>query len=188
MKNKSTISTKKTLQNFTPKKKVSPSSPPVSPKPMISPLQQKFNKLLTLKGTEYDELYNEVKDSMSEIGKTILRDRNFLLIQEELLKYIKNNQKGLPTVSLLSTLTKLSRVTVTKHLKEMLSVELEEDRKLQHKYLFDAILTNVGRKAMNGDLKSSKLYLDTILRLEEKDTIKMYVQNQQNNILFSNEK
>lgn len=174
----------KTLQNFTTKKE---KGHPID-QPTGDAFTLKFRHLMTLKGAEYDKVYGEIEGGMNETGRTILRDRNFLLIQEELIKFVRNNQKGLPTVTQLSLMTNLSRVTVGKHLKEMLGGDLEEERKLQHKYLFDVILTMIGRKAIGGDIKFMKLYMDTMIRLEEKDSIKTYIQNQQNNIVVSTEK
>ena len=174
---------KKTLQNFTPKK--------VEVKPTEfkeGEVTEKFKQLLTLKGAEYEKIFKEIEGSINETGRTLLRDRNLELIKKELFNFVKTNQLGLPTVSQLSLKTSLSRVTVGKYLKEFMSAELEEERKINHKALFDIILTNIGRKAINGDMKSAKLYMETVIKLEEKDSIKMYVENQQNNIVMSNGK
>lgn len=184
MKSKSVLRDKKTLQNFTPKKEVE-----VKPTEFKEgEVTEKFKQLLTLKGSEYEKIFKEIEGSINETGRTILRDRNLELIKKELFNFVKTNQLGLPTVSQLSLKTSLSRVTVGKYLKEFMSSELEEERKIQHKALFDIILTNIGRRAINGDMKYAKLYMDTVIKLEEKDSIKMYIQNQQNNIVVSNEK
>ena len=171
----------KGLQNFTVDRNIKP----LAQKLTSEEIRSKFARLMTLSGEEYDELFSQIQCSLNDNAIAAVKDRNLLLIQEQIIRYVRNTHNGLPSITLLASLTNLSRVTVTNHLKIILSGDLEADKKAQHRYLFDVILTDIGKRAINGNLKFAKLYLDTIIKLEEKDCIKLYVQNQQNNILVS---
>jgi len=151
-------------------------------------LKSKFIRLLSLKGEEYTDLYNEIESSLNETGKNILWNNNALIIKQEIVNYINTSNHGLPTATTLALKTQLSRATVTKHLKELYSSSVEEERISQHKHLFDVILTNIGRRANSGDIKCAKLYLETMVKVMEKESIQTYIQNQQNNFIMKDEK
>ncbi len=151
-------------------------------------LRTKYTRLLSTKGVEHDYIFNQINHFLTDDEISYVKERNLLLIHDEINKYIKMNQHGMPTVTKLAILTGLSRVTITKYLKEIFNSELETHKKILHKNMFDVILTNVAKKAMSGDLPSAKLYMDTMIKLDEKESITMYIKNQQNNIVVNPEK
>lgn len=151
-------------------------------------LKSKFMKLLSLRGEEYNQLYAEIESSLNETGKSILWNNNAMIIKQEIVKFAREGGQGMPTATTLALKTKLSRTTIVKHLKEMYSGEVEEERISQHKHLLDVILTNIGRRALAGDLKCTKLYVEMVVKLMERDALKSYFQNQQNNFYLNGSK
>jgi hypothetical protein len=87
-----------------------------------------------------------------------------------------------PTKQELGKDTGLSRVTITKHLKEYYKSEKYAERQDEYLVMRENVLARLYKYASNGDTKAAKIFLDTTSIIEQKPKI----QKQQNNFIQIN--
>lgn len=87
-----------------------------------------------------------------------------------------------PSKQELSKDTGLSRVTITKHLKEYYKSEQYAEKQDEYGVMRENVLARLYKYASNGDTRAAKVFLDTTSIQEQKPRI----QNQQNNFIQIN--
>lgn len=92
------------------------------------------------------------------------------------------------TIHEIATKTELSRQTVHKHLKDYPSHPMFLDQVEQFKFMTSKVLAKVFNFAVNGDTAAAKLYLTYIGNLNNNNTIKSTLIQNQNNYIQINGK
>lgn len=75
------------------------------------------------------------------------------------------NTYGFPTVNHIAQETKLSRQTVHAHMKEGIAGKFYQERLKTWEFMTDAIMKNLYRASIDGNVAASKILLDNIYRL-----------------------
>jgi hypothetical protein len=88
----------------------------------------------------------------------------------------------MPSITKIAQETKLSRVTIKRHLKEYYTSDTYKDKEHQYKFLREALLAKVYDAAYYGDMKAARIFLEASAPAEPRHKIK----NQQNNFIQIN--
>lgn len=112
-------------------------------------------------------------------------ENNHSSILGSIHNYVLNNY-SFPTVNTIAKDTKLSRQTVHAHLKEGIANKFYQERLKTWEYLTDAILKNLYKESINGNVAASKVLLDNIYRLGQPPA--QHIRQQNNYLQINNTK
>lgn len=142
-------------------------------------------KYLSFKTTERDEFLTKIEPILFKETKNILWENNHQNILQHISNYI-NNEGLMPHSSVLEEKTKLSRTTISKHIKEYKLSPLYLERLEQFKFLKERLLARVYQIALEGDVRAMKLFFDVIGNAIGDNSNSTYI-NTQNNYIQINE-
>lgn len=115
--------------------------------------------LNTTKGPELDRLIEKADAVIPKDIKNQLWEINHAKIQGAITNHIVETN-GMPTKTHIADLTGLSRATIYKHLKEFDTHTLFKEHSKSFKFMAEQILVRVYKKAMQGEIKAMRLYLE----------------------------
>ncbi len=98
-------------------------------------------------------------DAFERQGKNTIWERNHYTIRLGILKYVEECGM-MPTVGKIAEISKLSRTTVHKHLKDFDTAQLFGEQMQTYKMGLLCIMDLTMQMAMKGNLKAMKLYFD----------------------------
>ncbi|MBK7560894.1 MAG: hypothetical protein IPI68_05100 [Chitinophagaceae bacterium] len=137
---------------------------------------------LTLKDEDREEFLEKTEPLLSQKSRNEIWERNHYCILNVISwQTIQNRQ--IPTIKAIADETGLSRVTVTKHLKEYYDSETFKEKETTYKFLREKLLAKVYNYAYDGNMRAAKIFIDaTNSPMVNISTI----HNQQNNFIQVN--
>lgn len=134
---------------------------------------------LTLGGEDRQKLTENVELVLSKESRNEIWERNHYCVLNQI--HWQTIQSGqIPTIKDIAEQTGLSRVTVTKHLKEYYDSDTYKEKELAMKFLREKLLTKIYSFAYDGNMRAAKIFMDCT----SVDT--QQVKNQQNNFIQIN--
>lgn len=112
-----------------------------------------------LKGEELDKLWMNVEPIAAQSSKNQMWERNHMKITFATGKLMTECGR-MPTPGEIADETKLSRVTVSKHLKGYKSSPIYQQQIDQFIFMRDKVLAKVYKFAVEGNMKAAKLFLE----------------------------
>ena len=112
--------------------------------------------------------------------KNSVWEHNHVVISNAIAKHMRENGM-MPTKSVITEKTGLSRQTVAKHFKEYKTHPEFIAQVEQFKFMSHKILTNVFKFASNGDTKAARLYFEMVGTMNKQPVV-----NEQNNYIQIN--
>lgn len=140
------------------------------------------HKLTQLHGEAYDAFYYKVRDIMTEKFKNVTWDRNHEKLKRIVKQYVISN-KRMPTVSEVADIAQMSRITVSKHLREFDLLDYNNEQKQMLTIMFNDLVGQVLARALQGDLVAVKLMVDIMSKGMGGSRTIFKAKNQQNIIL-----
>ena len=133
------------------------------------------------KDTELDVFLEKIEAINTPETKEDIREKNQLIINNAIADSFKRYGR-MPGNSQIAHVTGLSRVTVSKHIKELEASENFKDRVKEYQFAKTNIVQSVIKAAVNGDMRAAKLYLSTVDKLPSQQNNTTII-NQQNNFI-----
>ena len=130
-------------------------------------------------GVERDKFMKKIWQIIPSNTRNNLWESNHHKIIMHLHNEITKN-RYIPSIGKLEELTKLSRPTITKHLKEYKNSDLSNGYKETFSILSSQVMRTVYSLAIQGNVQACKLYLEAIGELNS-SKISTYIDKQQNN-------
>ena len=137
---------------------------------------------LTLAGNDRDKFVDHTEEVLSEGSRNEIWERNHFCILN-VISWQANSQGRIPTIKEICEETQLSRVTVTKHLKEYYESDTYREKENVYKFLREKLITKVYGFAYDGNMRAAKIFMDATANLNDPGT---KIQNQQNNFIQIN--
>ena len=152
-------------------------------KPERGYLMETCTELLrSLKGAERDKFLDQVDAIMTSATKSDIWDGNHSAISSAVADYMREHGV-MPTKHTLAEKTGLSRKTVAKHLANYKNQPEFAEQAEQFKFMAPAVLANVFKASLNGDMRAARLYLEMVGSINKKGKT---VVNEQNNYIQVN--
>jgi DNA-binding phage protein len=126
------------------------------------------------------KFYEKVHNAFTDKERYELWEVNHTQILQAMSKYMKE-YNAMPGATDIAKTTGLSRQTVYKHVKEYMTHPVYTDRKVKYKMLMDRVLIEVYHRAIEGDVKAARLYLE-VTGVIDKQTEPPVIKNQTNYI------
>jgi hypothetical protein len=140
------------------------------------------HKLRYLHGDEYDAFYFKIQGIMTDKFKNVTFDRNHAKIKLVIKEYVMQYRR-MPTVTEIADICQMSRVTVSKHLKDFDLFDYDKEQTQMLKMMFSDLMGQIFEKAIAGDFASTKLFADIMMRSSDNTGTIFKAKNQQNNII-----
>jgi DNA-binding transcriptional ArsR family regulator len=137
--------------------------------------------ILSLAGEDREAFIENTEEAYSEEVRSEIWERNHKIIIQA-VDYHYRQEGKMPSITKIAQTTKLSRVTVGRHLKEYYDSVAYKDKEHQYKFLREALLAKVYDAAYYGDMKAAKIFLEASSPVQPRQKIK----NQQNNFIQVN--
>lgn len=133
-----------------------------------------------------DELLDKVFDLMPEKTRNQIWEINNMNIMNAIIDYIQ--QVGaMPPKTRIAEATGLSRQTINKHFHDFRNNELFRGMEDQFRFMLPKVMGEVMRKAIDGDMRAAKIYIDFVSGQNPKfQTQNNYIQI--NGMIFTAEK
>lgn len=138
-----------------------------------------------LTGQEKDDFLDKIDEILHVDSKNSFWEHNHHLITSTINKLMRE-YGYMPSKTSIAEQSGLSRQTVTKHLKEYKMQPGYQAEMKQFEYMTSKVLAVVYKSAVTGDLKASKLYLETVGGANKKSSGGMVVNEQNNYIQINN--
>lgn len=139
--------------------------------------------VLTLAGEDREQFLSNTEEILSETTRSEIWERNHNTIMWA-VDFLTRSTGSIPTLTRIAAETQLSRVTVSKHLKEYYNSQTYKDKEGALKCLKEGLLMRMYAQACNGNMKAAKLFLDSCSSPQHQNATT--VQNQQNNYVQIN--
>lgn len=137
---------------------------------------------LTLAGEDRDLYLDKTDDIISQASRNEIWERNHYCILN-VISWQTISTRQIPTIKDIAEETGLSRVTVSKHLKEYYDSETYKEKEKAYKFLREKLLAKVYDYAYNGNMRAAKIFIEATNVPEE--SFKM-IHNQQNTFIQIN--
>jgi hypothetical protein len=136
-----------------------------------------------LKGKELNTVIDKIQETLPANMNEELWEINHDLICSAINIALQNNNR-MPSKVEIARKTGLSIVTVSKHLKENATNQLNIERKEQYKFMEPALMAALYKKCIHGDVNAIKFYFEvTGLTSKSENTV---IANQNNYIQINN--
>lgn len=116
--------------------------------------------LITLAGEDRQAFLENTEALISDTARNEIWEQNHRVILWYVDYYTRQDGR-IPSITRLSYDTGLSRVTITKHLKEYYSSPAFKEKQGQIELLRESLLMKVYSLAHDGDMKAARLFMDT---------------------------
>lgn len=137
---------------------------------------------LTLADTDREKFVTNTEEVLSQSSRNEIWERNHECILN-VISWQTNSLGRIPTIKEICDETELSRVTVTKHLKEYYDSNTYREKANCFKFLREKLLMKFYRLAYEGNTKAGKIFMDATSNLTGTPS---KIQNQQNNFIQVN--
>jgi hypothetical protein len=144
------------------------------------------HKLRYLQGDEYDAFYFKIQGVMTDKFKNVTWDRNHAKIKLIIRQYVLQHRR-MPTVTEIADITQMSRVTISKHLKDFELLDYDKEQTQMLKIMFGELMGQILAKAIAGDFASTKLFAEIMMKSGDNTSTIFKAKNQQNNIIVNNQ-
>jgi hypothetical protein len=135
---------------------------------------------LTLIDEDREKFIENTEPILSTKSRNEIWERNHECILN-VISWQTIQYRQIPTIKAIAEETKLSRVTVTKHLKEYYQTETFKEKENAFKFLREKLLTKVYSFAYDGNMRAAKIFMDATT-----DAPPLTIKNQQNNYIQVN--
>jgi DNA-binding phage protein len=154
--------------------------------PLSEAEKRRFDNVLSshlskLTGVKRDEFLNKIEDITSDDTKNQLWESNHIVILNTISIFMQDYAR-MPSVVEIATKTGLSRQTVNKHLDSFKSHPLHKQQIERFRLMSSAVLAKVYQHAMSGNIKAARLYFSVMGMLDNDETNKTQIENQNNYI------
>lgn len=141
--------------------------------------------LNSLKGEEKKIFFSKIEQVVAVNFQNEFWEYNHRLITDAISK-LMCTYCAMPSKSAIARETGLSRQTVTKHLKEYKTKSDYIEEMDRFNVMTSKVMASVGKSAMNGDMRASRLYLEMVGAVNKKSPGGMVVNEQNNYIQINN--
>jgi len=135
---------------------------------------------LTLVDEDREQFFENTGAILSTKSRNEIWERNHECILN-VISWQTIQYRQIPTVKQIAEETKLSRVTVIKHLKEYYEGQAFREKENAFKFLREKLLAKIYSFAYDGNMRAAKIFMDAT-----GDRPSLTVQNQQNNYIQVN--
>jgi hypothetical protein len=142
-------------------------------------LRAMYDKINSLHGLDLDDFLAKVDILLTDDTRNMLWERNHNNITAA-IGNLMGDKNRMPSKSEIADLTKLSRQTISKHLKEYASHPLYTEQIEQFRFMTSKVLAKVYDFAVNGDMGAAKLYFNVLGYLNGQNGKNTLIQNQNN--------
>ncbi|MBL0152062.1 MAG: hypothetical protein IPP93_00670 [Chitinophagaceae bacterium] len=137
---------------------------------------------LTLKDEDREVFLEKTDSLLSQSSRNEIWERNHYCILN-VISWKTKSEGQIPTIKTISDETGLSRVTITKHLKEYYDSETFKEKEASYKFLREKLLAKVYDYAYDGNMRAAKIFMEAT---GSPANIVSNINNQQNNFIQVN--